>query len=285
MAALHKSMKKDLKKELIHYSSAAAALLGVAEVNGQYQYTNITDTTVDYNNGFYNLDLDQDGENDFTLRQYVDTGAAGNTNAVIIQPYTNTINRVAGEKQGQYNYPFNLMAATVVDNTTDWDGIGGQFTTGYMAFVVDGQAYPNSNWIGPISDGYLGLQLVKPTGVHYGWARLSISEDCAGFTVRDFAVNLTADSSIVVGAELLGDIENLLSRVQIAVKPGELMINHAALDAEIVFRLVGINGSVLKTESASENGSTLISISDLPLALYILEIESNGLVRREKLVL
>jgi hypothetical protein len=63
------------------------------------------------------------------------------------------------------------------------------------------------------------------------------------------------------------------------------MINHAALDAEIVFRLVGINGSVLKTESASENGSTLIAISDLPHALYILEIESNGLVRREKLVL
>ena len=276
-------MKKDLKKELLKYSSAAAAILGVAEANAQYQYTNIPDTTIDYNNGFYNLDLDQDGQMDFTIKQYVDTGAAGNTNAVLIQPYTNTINRIAGERQGQYNYPFNLAAATVVDNSTEWDGAGGQFTTGYMAFVVDGQAYPNSNWIGPLTDGFLGLQLWKPTGLYYGWARLNIGEDSKSFTVLDFSVNLTEDSSIVVGYELLGQIENLLNAVNIVVLPGELVINHSSLNQHVTFRLLDVNGRLLHTV-ITESGETRLNISELPHALYILEMESNGLVRREKLI-
>lgn len=276
-------MKKDLKKELLRYSSAAAALLGATEMNAQYQYTDIPDTTIDYNNGFYNLDLDQDGQMDFTIRQYVDTGAAGNTNAVLIQPYTNTINRIAGEKQGQYNYPFNLAAATVVDNSTEWDGAGGQFTTGYMAFVVDGQAYPNSNWIGPLTDGYLGLQLWKPTGLYYGWARLNISEDSKSFTVLDFSVNLTADSSIVVGSELLGQIENVLNAVNIAVLPGELVINHSRIDQKVTFRLIDLSGRLLHT-GTTEGNETRINIAEFPNALYILEMESNGLVRREKLI-
>lgn len=276
-------MKKDLKKELLKYSSAAAAILGVAEANAQYQYTNIPDTTIDYNNGFYNLDLDQDGQMDFTIKQYVDTGAAGNTNAVLIQPYTNTINRIAGERQGQYNYPFNLAAATVVDNSTEWDGAGGQFTTGYMAFVVDGQSYPNSNWIGPLTDGFLGLQLWKPTGLYYGWARLNIGEDSKSFTVLDFSVNLTEDSSIVVGYELLGQIENLLNAVNIVVLPGELVINHSSLNQHVTFRLLDVNGRLLHTVT-TESGETRLNISELPHALYILEMESNGLVRREKLI-
>lgn len=277
-------MKKDLKKDLLKYSSAAAAVLAVNQVGAQYQYTNIPDSTIDVNNGFYNLDLDQDGNADFTLRQYVDTGAAGNTNAVFISPYTATINRVAGEKRGQYNYPFNLQAATIVDATTEMNGCGGQFTNGYMAFEVDGQAYPNSNWVGPLTDGYLGLQLFKGNARHYGWARLDIGDSSSSFTIKDFAVNLTSDSAIIVGFELLGEVENMLNGVRIAVREDVLELTKPATIAQLDWRLLDATGKLLK-EGAMLDSKAIINIADLPASLYILEMEGNGLVRREKLML
>jgi len=277
-------MKNDLKKELLKYSSAAAAVLAVNHAEAQYQYTNIPDTTINVNNGFFNLDLDQDGNPAFTIHKYVDTGAPGNTNAVFITPYTATINRVAGEQKGQYNYPFNLEAATIVGPTTDMDGCGGQFTNGYMAFVVDGQAYPNSNWIGPLTNGYLGLQLWKGAVRHYGWARLDIGDSSRSFTLLDFSVNLTPDSSIVVGYELLGELENLLEGVRIGVSDDYLELTKPATITQLNWRLLDATGKLLN-EGALLDPKAVINISSLPASLYILEMEGNGLVRREKLML
>lgn len=275
-------MKKDLKKEILKYTSAAAAVLGGTAANGQYQYTDIPDTTINTNNGFYNLDLDQDGNMDFTITQYVDTGALGSTNAVLIQPYTNTINFIAGEQISQYNYPFNLQAGAVIDGSTPWNGAGGQFTTGYMAFVVDGQSYPNSNWVGPTEDGYLGLTIWKNNLPHYGWARLDVGDSSESFTVKDFSVNLTVDSSIVVGAELLGEMENLLEGVSFYVADGKIIFNKPASIEELHFRLLDLSGKMIQEADVREERAE-IALKELPSSVYILEMQSDALVRSEKL--
>lgn len=276
-------MKKNLNKEILKYTSAAAAMLSTGQVAGQLQYTDIPDTTIDVNAGFYNLDLDQDGELDFTITQYVDTGAAGNTNAILIQPYTGTINRIAGEAQNNYNYPFNMQAATIIDANTKWNGAGGQFTTGYMAFVVDGQSYPNSNWVGPLTNGYLGLQLWKTTGLYYGWARLDIGADSKSFTIKDFGVNLDADSSIVVAHNLLGGVENLLETVVFCVSESFLDIDFGQLEPPVTCRLYNTAGQLV-ADKTSNQSTMRFSIADLPRGLYVVELEHNGLVRREKLL-
>jgi hypothetical protein len=277
-------MNKDLKKELLKYTSAAAAVLGTGQVQAQYQYTDIPDTTIDFNNGFYNLDIDQDGQMDFTLTQYVDTGVSGNINAVLIQPYTNTINRVAGERFGNFNYPFNLQAATVVDASTDWQGAGGQFTTGYLAFEVGGTSYPNSNWIGPVGDGFLGLELRKNGLPYYGWARLDIGEDSKSFTVKDFSINLTVDSAHVVGAELLGDIENLLEHVKILVDDKRISIIRPTNDLPMQINLIDLNGRILREIDITDMEGE-INVADLPVSIYVLEMRQGNMIRREKLLI
>jgi hypothetical protein len=277
-------MNKDLKKELLKYSGAAAALLGTGQVQAQYQYTDIPDTTVDYNNGFYNLDIDQDGQMDFTLTQYVDTGASGNTNAVLIQPYTNTINRVAGDRENNLNYPLNLVAATVIDASTNWEGVGGQFTTGYMAFEVGGTTYPNSNWIGPVENGFLGLELRKNGLPYYGWARLDIGEDSKSFTVKDFSINLTVDSAHVAGAELLSEIENLLERVKILVDDERISVVRHQANAPMTIRLIDLSGQLLRELSITDQEGT-VDIAELPPAIYVLELYQDDMIRREKLLI
>jgi len=275
-------MNKDLKKEILKYTSAAAAVIAGTSANAQYQYTNIPDTTINVNNGFYNLDLDQDGNPDFTITQYVDTGALGKTDAVIIQPYTGTIHRIAGKQVNQYNYPYNMQAAEVLDGTAKFNGAGGQFTTGYLTFVVDGQAYPNSNWVGPISDGYLGLQLWKSGLPYFGWARLAIGDSSESFTVKDFAVNLTADSAIVVGAELIGQIENTLGQVSFLQSDGRILFTKPSSIEELNIRLLDVNGRMIQ-EIAFRDEKTEMFLGELPSALYIIEMHSKGMARTEKI--
>jgi hypothetical protein len=275
-------MNKDLKKEILKYTSAAAAVIAGTSANAQYQYTNIPDTTINTNNGFYNLDLDQDGNMDFTITQYVDTGANAMTNAVIIQPYTGTVHRIAGEKFNQYNYPYNMAAATVLDGTTEFNGAGGQFTTGYLTFVVDGQSYPNSNWVGPVSDGYLGLTLWNAGVPYYGWARLAIGDSSESFTVKDFAVNLTIDSAIVVGAELLGQIENELGAVTFRVTDGSINFNKPASIEQLDVRLLDLHGHILSELAFRDEHAELV-LNELPAAVYLVEMRSKDMVRTEKI--
>ena len=275
-------MNNDLKKEILKYTSAAAAVIASTSAHAQYQYTNIADTTIDINTNFYNLDLDQDGTIDFTITQYVDTGAMGKTNAVLIQPYTGTIHRIAGKKENTYNYPFNMQAAAVLDGTTEFNGAGGQFTTGYLTFVVDGQAYPNSNWVGPVSDGYLGLQLWKNSVPYFGWARLSIGDSSKSFTVKDFAVNLTVDSAIVIGAELLGEIENTLGQVKFVQNNGRILFTKPSSIEELNIRLLDMNGKMLQ-EISFRDEKTELFIGELPSAVYIVEMFSKGMIRSEKI--
>lgn len=276
-------MNKELKKELLKYTSAAAAVLAGTTAQGQYQYTNIPDTTVDYNAGYYDLDLDQDGSMDFRLVQYVDTGAAGNTDAVLIQPYSGAAAYVSGNQVNTYNYPFKLQASTVLDQNANWNGMGGQHQTGYLAFKVDGQSYPNSNWVGPVEDGYLGLVILNGIEAHYGWCRLDIGADSKSFTVKDFSINLTPDSSMVVGYELLGEFENAMQSIAFHVQDDHIQFRLNQFQDELNVRLIDISGRELKSASLSPSNQQFY-IGSLPRAIYVLEMESNGLVRREKVL-
>jgi hypothetical protein len=194
----------------------------------------------------------------------------------------NSGNRVVGEKVGQYNYPFNLQAATLVGVDSEWEGAGGQFNTGYLAFEVDGQAYPNSNWVGPIQDGYLGLQIWKNNKKHYGWARLDIADSSDAFTLKDFAVNLTPDSAIVVGFELLGEVENLLEQVGIAVHASGIELSKPAEIRELRFTLRDSNGKLLHKGTLIDS-IAIITTEGLPVGIYILELGTAVLSRTEKL--
>jgi hypothetical protein len=277
-------MNDELKKDILKYSSAAAAVISGPLLNAQFQYTDIADTVINTNNGFYNLDLDQDGTVDFRITQYVDTGVAGNTSAIIIQPYGTAQNKVVGRKIGVYNYAFNLQAATTIDVNSEWDGIGGTFNTGYMAFVTNGQSYPNSNWVGPLIDGYLGLQIVKNNQRHFGWARLDIGVGSESFIVKDFSVNLTPDSAMIAGYELLHTADHILDQVRLDVENGFLTIYKPNHIAGLNLRIIDILGRECHKQAILEENTTA-SFQLAKQTLYVVELEFNGVVKTEKIFL
>src|SRR6056300_816195 len=190
-------MEKSDSKRLSQYMATAAALLGGTAAQAQYQYTDIPDTTIV--DGIFALDLDGDTIVDFTIEHILGGGQLGNVNAVLLHPGDSIEGNLAmGAGQNGFSYVEKVLPGTTVDASQSWSGINAATAAGYMAFHVDGVAYPNSNWAGPLTDGYLGLRIIKNDTACYGWARIDVedSANTAGFELLDVMETVLRDMSV-----------------------------------------------------------------------------------------
>jgi hypothetical protein len=105
-----------------------------------------------------------------------------------------------------------------------FNGIGGPNNVGYMAFEVDGVAYPNSNWAGPLTDGYLGLRILKDDTACYGWVRIDVEDSTKSITIKDWSFNPVKDSSHTVAFELLDVMETVLKDMKVQQGKGWLRL-------------------------------------------------------------
>ncbi len=276
-------MKKDLKSKLVKYSAVAGAAATVSAANGQVLYTDINDTTVSTNGGFYDLDVNQDGNPDFRLIQLVDSGLTENVNAVLISPFDSIYNRVVGESINGFNYPTNVTPGTIINQYENFQGIGGNDVKGYMAFEVDGVSYPNSNWVGPTTNGFLGMQVRIGDSLHFAWARVDVSAGSNSFTVKDFAVELTPGDSILAAGNLLSIAQNVFDNSQVISfnKTLTIVLNNDLSDVELT--LLDIQGRALREEDLS-NGTSEFDLSDLAQGFYVVHLKHKGIIRTEKIV-
>jgi len=277
-------MKKDLKSKLVKYSAVASAAATVGVANAQVQYTDINDTTVSTNGGFYDLDLNQDGNPDFRLTQIIDSGLTENVNAVLISPFDSVYNRVIGEAMNGFNYPANVTPGTIINQYENFQGIGGSEVKGYMAFEVDGISYPNSNWVGPTTNGFLGMQVRIGDSLHFAWARVDVSLGSNSFTVKDFAVELTPGDSILAAGNLLNIAQNVFDNTAIIANNKTLKIVLSSDLEGVEFVLLDLQGRLLREENLS-NGTLAFDLSDLSKGVYLVHLRYKGVIRTEKIVI
>lgn len=217
-------MQKIDKKKLQNYFATAAALAAGTAAHGQYQYTDIVDTT--FSDASFDIDLDGDTIVDFTIEHVLAGGQQGNVNALLIQPGDSLEgNLVMGAPTNNFHYVDRVLPGTVIDASQTFDGIGGNFSVGYLAFEVDGVAYPNSNWAGPKTDGYLGLRIVKNDTAHYGWLRMDVADSTKSVTIKDWSFNTTPDSNHVAGFELLSIAETVLRDLKVQHTHDQLTVS------------------------------------------------------------
>lgn len=203
--------------------ATAAALLSGTAAQAQFLYTDIDDTTVV--DGIFELDLDGDTIVDFTIEHVLNGGQLGNVTSILLRPGDSIDGNLAmGAGQNGFSYVENVAPGTTLDGTTTFTGISGNTDIGYMAFRVDGVAYPNSNWAGPVTDGYLGLRIVKEDTACFGWLRMDVEDSAKSFTIKDWSFNPAKDSSIQVAFELLDVMETVLKDLSISQGNGQLEI-------------------------------------------------------------
>lgn len=275
-------MKKDLKSKLVKYSAAASAAATVSVANGQVLYTDINDTTVSTNGGFYDLDLNQDGNPDFRIIQLIDSGLTQNVNAVLISPFDSIYNKAIGESINGFNYPANVTPGTIINQYENFSGIGGGDVKGYMAFEVDGISYPNSNWVGPTTNGFLGMQVRIGDSLHFAWARVDVSAGSNSFTVKDFAVELTPGDSILAAGNLLSIAQNIFDKSAIISNNKTLKVVLSTDLEDVDMTLLDLQGRVLREEDLP-NGTSVFDLSDVADGVYLVQLKHKGVTRTEKI--
>jgi hypothetical protein len=262
--------RDDLKAKAARYSAIAGSL-AAGTVSGQVVLTDAKDTLIDFHNGYYDIDLNQDGQGDFRIRQYIETGVSGNVNAVVISPLGGNGHQVAGEFKLQFNYPFRFDVGDSLGPTqTVWNGTGLPFETGYMVYELDGATYPNSNWVGPVNDGYLGLRLrVTADDFLFGWARVSIAADNKSFIVHEFAYEESQNVPILAGNNLVGISPAMPPDVNFFVTTDAIRIANPAAIKGLEVALTDMRGQVLVEEKMT---STQFEIPTQGLAkgIYLL---------------
>lgn len=290
-------MKKEkLEKTILRYSGVATALLGAQAANGQVIWTDIADTTIQKNGGYYDLNIDQDtaGIVDFRIVQVIDSlSSAFSVTGVLVQAQGNAGNQVLGANYGNYNYAFRLNVGDSIGNGRPFNGINSARNVGYMAFEGDGSGYPNSQWVDTnngIVDGFLGLRFKADVNdtirTFYGWARIDVSDSLESFTIKDFAYESTPLKTITAGQGSPIGVEEF--HVEVPSLNQRALVLDLNLpesfqpESEIIFS--DLSGKMIqKIERKGHMNS--ISLENLPKGVLVATVRTNGMDISKKVVI
>lgn len=288
-------MKKDkLEKALINYSGVATALLGAGAAHGQVVITDIPDTTLSTNGSVYNFNIDSDVDTsnyiDFRIRLFVDSGLYRFTGVTI---ETNNVagNQVLGMDYANYNYPFKLGFNDTIGPNGPWKGLGAANVSGkllgYMALSINDTTYPNSQFVGGVTDGFLGLKFQGDRNdtirTYYGWIRLDVASDLKSVTIKEYAYNEDYGSALYAGNLWVG-AEELAARQPELVQRGKYLdvTFPDELQSSATLQFFDLGGKLIREEEITATQSR-IELENLPKGMVIAAV-NNGQVSASKKV-
>ena len=275
-------------KRLLSYSAATGAFIALCpETRGQVEYTDINpDDTV--MNATYNLDLNNDGTNDFRFEhKFFTTTWMGSTStsATIQMSELNNGNGVLGGMSSAYVTPFKFNA-------------GFYFTSGLVSWkssfddlchlwrTVFGMG--RGDWQGPVNQKFLGLKIEDGGETFYGWARISIMDGDTGFIIHDYAYEQTAGVSIAAGdtsgsstSFKLPDYNTEISTYSFDKK----LIVHSKDEADHwEIRIANMKGQEVYQDNC-RTGRMEIDLNHLPAGIYVVDGKNSEGRFRRKIVL
>ena len=193
----------ELKKKLKSYAALSAGILiaGTKVVKSQIKYTDVNPDNKVRGNSFA-LDLDQDGNNDMVMAQYY-------YQSYYYDYVTMTTTYFAHNKVEAFNYGGSTVQFV---NTGGGNFYGAQLDSGTTVGPVnsftpfsfanlgsstDSISDPSYAWRDKVVDKYLGVRLIS-TDTFYGWVRLDYDTASTSFTIKDYALEMTAKKPIVL---------------------------------------------------------------------------------------
>lgn len=193
---MEKNLSKRLKDRLKLYSLAAGAFVAGSETaDAAIVYTDINPNFSGVTGSQYFLDLNNDNIDDFRI--YHDGGAN-----LFIQPL-NSSNEVLGlgsvlSYASGFAYPYALSSGDSIQAApTSGSWFNNGYSTGYQSLNYGSGSF--GNWVS-VTDKYLGLRFVVGANTYYGWARLDVNADGSVWSVKDYAYENVAGTSILAGA-------------------------------------------------------------------------------------
>lgn len=258
------------------YAAMMLWLAGVAVASAQYVYHDFTDTTVATNQGFADVDFNNDSIADLRFTLLRDTGTTGLLSVVYVSPLDSARIQVAGQKRGLYYYPDRLAVGdSISKNSSLWQGFATPTYLGYLDYRYAGQHDPFAQWQAPYGDGFLAVRRTYNDTVVNGWVRLSIAVDGKSFTLKDAGYQAADDSVMFAGHIWIGvDEPTVLAGYSWAQGADQITLTRTSSSAPRSVVLIDAFGRVLlRGNWMDEEFSVPTSI--LPTGAYWLRTEGS----------
>ncbi len=289
-------MKKNLQK--IFSALIITAMMYSASANAQIIYTDVNPdstmyTAVDIGSNDYNLDLNNDGNNDFTLK--------ARANAINTTPYTKSKSVLAA--------PLNGNAVSVNSNTLP---IPLQFNAVINSNLLFNQPLPPLplGWItlkdtvfstslggsstglwNNLSDYYLGLRLLQSGQTYYGWVRLrvDVTSTYASLIVRDYAYNSIPNQPILAGQTVVTGVNENSFASSISLypnpAPNQLTITLGSSTKNIEVTIADITGKIIYKTTSTDTQKLEVNTSEFAAGIYVVQIQTGDFIATKKLVI
>jgi hypothetical protein len=302
--------KNPYLRKLTSYSAMAGVFMSVsAEAEAQIFYTDIPDVILDENGETYALDLNGDFIDDIQLRKAFITfydaslvtagsGAApgiAQFNHIYATPLGN--NAIAGEPSpyGFSSYPYALVCSSDINSARQWLTAATELVVYSLLYkfntagggFLNQQILADGNWFADTADHYMGVRLDAGGVYKFAWVRMDVSLDNRSLTIKDFAFQNTAGTTIAAGApninpdlcdtsDVISSGDNLPESITAySFNESIYVILHdvSLLNADI--KVLSITGETIYADMLSGNFAR-IDLNREPAGIYILHITSKG---------
>ncbi len=269
--------EKKKSAESLKYLGALTGVLAAPAMQGQIKYVDLADTTLNTNNAFYDLNIDEDslGIIDYRFIQYVDTSIF-NVSGSFIQARGTAGNSVLGLDYANYAYPFNLSPGDSIGPGQVYKGSGGANSVGQLALEINDTGHVNDKFVGAFN-ALIGLRFRADVNdtirAFYGWVRVDVAADYKSMTIKDMAYKEQYGEGITAGegAPWIGLNEEELPNFALQ-QLGEQL--HFDLEREASLALIGLDGKLIE-ESQWSKGAHSLPLADLSPGIYIARLHDG----------
>lgn len=279
-----------IRSKLNNYAAFATAFLFTHNINAEIVYTDIEpDVTLDNDDYFYEIDIDNEGVNDFQLLRikgayysywesvyrsftalffynlaenkffagsYFTVGSAMYSSYQTFRPYAIPVDYSVGPLLSFQSEGWPIMVSHVFDESHN--------------------LIKNKGHWSAVDEGYIGIRMGVLGEAHFGWIRVTIIEEPLSMIIHDFAYETTLNKPIRTGVTFTNvtEIESGSSPFSI-VHLGQNTIQVLAPNQlPYTIQLFDLSGKMVLT-SNQQTGNTTITIPN-QTGVYILQIQSDG---------
>jgi Secretion system C-terminal sorting domain len=299
-------MKKQLQKIIYTCLTQGIAVIimifSFEIANAQIIYTDIIPDTILSNPGNYNLDLNNDGQNDFVFSGNIDTLICGpgpcrgivSTSKVTpgsLSWVADTINVQAGK----FDSGDLINASTSLWSNTPNQAIyiktgscGGQCS----GIPPSGSSFVNGATAGlwnNVADKYIALKIQVSGSIYYGWVRLDVGTNGYPIKIKDYAYNSIPNLFILAGDTGTGPtgiIENKALSIYLFPNPAtnHLTIAFGSNNKNVEVTITDISGKIIYSTTASETQQIEVNTKDFAKGIYVVQIQAADFIATKKLI-
>jgi len=277
-------MQKHYEDKIKIFTAIAGSLSMFSANNAEAQTIVVRDinpdAVVDISAPSYDLDVDNNGTVDFTIRRatyatdqvlfyFIGTGSGYDAQPSVGSSNTHTF----VSQNGDDWYVAKLNAGDITSISSEYND--NSYT---RLFEVNGDVPPtltdDYQWTAG-STGYVGVQFTIGTEMHFGWVEVSVANDYNSVTIKKVGYETVADQAIAAGdgSTTTGTTSNANGKVSgnIYAAGNTVYFNDMAEDC-IVTVLNATGNEVYK--GSVKTGNNEINLSNLTNGVYIVRATS-----------